>query len=205
MRLLGSSLLCPPPLRLSGAHVFIRPPRPEDWDEWAALRASSRSFLTPWEPSWAPDCLSRSSYQRRLRRQAIEWRDDQGYSFLVCEQESGQLVGGIGLSNVRRGVAQMATLGYWVGRPFARRGYMFGAVALILDFSFQRQNLHRIEASCLPTNEASRSLLEKAGFTHEGYARHYLRIDGVWRDHLLFAMLKDDWVEWQRQRRLMVV
>lgn len=187
-------------MRLSGPDVSIRPPGPADWTEWAALRAESRLFLTPWEPSWAPDCLSRSSFQRRLRRQAMEWRDDLGYSFLICENTSGRLVGGIGLSNVRRGVAQTATLGYWIGLPHARRGYTFAAVALILDFSFQRQNLHRVEASCLPTNQASRGLLEKAGFTYEGYARHYLRINGVWRDHLLFAVLKEDWDAERRDR-----
>lgn len=201
MRLLGSSLLCPPPLRLVSGRVLVRPPRPDDWDEWAALRAGSRPFLTPWEPSWAPDCLSRSSFQRRLRRQAVEWREDQGYSFLVCELASERVVGGIGLSNVRRGVAQMATLGYWVGEPFARQGFTFGAVGLILEYAFQRQNLHRVEASCLPTNAASRALLEKAGFGYEGYARQYLRINGVWRDHLLFAMLKEDWAAASESKR----
>ncbi|HEY0835006.1 MAG TPA: GNAT family protein, partial [Azospirillum sp.] len=119
--------------------------------------------------------------------------DDEAYSFLVFERGTDALVGGLGLSNVRRGVAQMATLGYWVGQPYARRGHVSGATRLVLDFAFGQLGLHRVEAACLPTNEASRGLLEKVGFTHEGYARGYLRIDGAWRDHVLYAVLREEW------------
>src|SRR5690606_16053876 len=95
-------------------------------------------------------------------------------------------------SNVRRGVTQSCSLGYWVGEPYARRGNMSSAVAASLPFVFEHLRLHRLEAACLPTNVASIRLLEKVGFTREGYARRYLRINGVWPDHVLFAMLHDD-------------
>lgn len=173
--------------------MVIRPPMPEDWATWADLRASSRGFLSPWEPTWPEDSLTRSAFLRRLRRQAAEWRDDEGYSFLVLERATAGLVGGLGLNHVRRGVAQTATIGYWVGARYARRGFTAAAVRLALDFAFGHLNLHRIEASCLPNNEPSRLLLEKVGFQYEGYARGYLRIAGDWRDHLLFAILADDW------------
>jgi len=137
--------------------------------------------------------LSRAAFLRRLKRQAVEWRDDDGYSFLSFERHTATLVGGLGLSNVRRGVAQMATLGYWVGQPFARRGFTEAAARLLLDFGFGALNLHRIEASCLPSNEASRRVLDKLGFQYEGYARRYLRIAGEWRDHLLYALLAEAW------------
>ena len=103
------------------------------------------------------------------------------------------MVGGIGLSNIRRGVAQTATLGYWVGEVYARRGYMSEATRLTLDFAFGQLGLHRIEAACLPTNAPSRGLLEKTGFQYEGYARGYLSIDGAWRDHVLYSILRDEW------------
>lgn len=193
IRLLSSGLISPPALRLDGAHCYVRPPLPRDWRDWADLRADSRAFLTPWEPTWPADALTRTSFTRRLRRQAQEWRDDEGYSFLAFDRQSDVLVGGLGLSNVRRGVAQTATLGYWVGQPHTRRGYISAATRLVLDFAFGQLGLHRVEAACLPTNEASRGLLEKVGFTHEGYARGYLRIDGTWRDHVLYAMLREEW------------
>lgn len=193
IRLLRTGLVAPPPVRLEGARALVRPPQPRDWQEWAALRALSRDFLAPWEPTWPADALSRTAFLRRLRRQAEEWRDDEGFSFFVFDRATEVLVGGIGLTNVRRGVAQMATLGYWVGMPYARRGYTSDATRLVVDFAFKALGLHRIEAACLPHNTASRGLLEKVGFRQEGYARSYLRIDGEWRDHVLYAILREDW------------
>ena len=180
------------PLRLVGDRVFLRPPERGEYEEWASLRARSRDFLTPWEPSWPPDALSRANFRARLSRYAEDWRIDQGYNFFIFRDDE-TLVGGIGLSNLRRGVADTASLGYWIGEPYARRRLMSAALPLILQFSFERLRLHRVEAACLPTNVPSRTLLQRAGFQHEGYARHYLLIDGKWQDHLLFAILREDW------------
>src|SRR5215471_14264283 len=178
------------PFRLAGDRVFLRPPERADYDEWAALRARSRNFLTPWEPSWPADALSRTSFRARIGRYAEDWRTDQGYNFFIFRNDE-LLVGGIGLSNIRRGVAETASLGYWTGEPFARQGYMTAALPLVLDFAFGRLRLHRVEAACLPTNVPSRALLLGAGFEQEGYARQYLCIDGRWQDHLLFAILRE--------------
>jgi len=192
IRFLGAGLLSLPTVRLEGTRVVLRPATLRDWSDWAELRARSRDFLTPWEPAWPPDTLTRSSFSRRVRRQGNEWRDDLAYSFLTLDKETETLVGGLGLGNLRRGVAQTATLGYWIGQPHARRGYTGDAVRLALDFAFDHLGLHRVEASCLPTNLASKGLLTKLGFTCEGLARGYLRINGAWRDHLIFAILSDD-------------
>ncbi len=193
IRFFGGSLLQGPTVRLEGELVTLRPPGPRDWSAWAALRARSRAFLTPWEPAWPADTLTRASFTRRVRRQMGEWRDDLTYSFLVFERGGETLVGGLGLGNIRRGVSQTATLGYWVGEPFARRGYTTEAVSLALEYGFGELELHRVEASCLPDNQASRGLLRKLGFTREGMARGYLRIEGSWRDHEIYALLKEDW------------
>jgi ribosomal-protein-alanine N-acetyltransferase len=189
----------PAPLRLVGERVMLRPPERGDFEEWAELRSKSRRFLTPWEPSWSADGLTRGAFRRRLQRYAADWRTDQGYSFFIYRQQDGALVGGIGLSNVRRGVAETGSLGYWVGERAARQGYMTEGLALTVDFAFQRLKLHRVEAACLPHNAPSRGLLLKSGFREEGYARAYLCIDGVWQDHVLFGLLREEWAE--RQRR----
>lgn len=193
IRLLPDGLLSPPPLRINGPDIFIRPAQPRDWKQWADLREASREFLVPWEPTWPADALSQTAFNRRLRRQAAEWRDDETYSFLTFEQTGEQVVGGIGLTNVRRGVAQVGSMGYWVGRPYARHGYTSAAARLLLSFAFGQLGLHRVEAACLPSNQASIGVLEKVGFTREGYARAYLRINDKWADHLLYAILRDDW------------
>ena len=179
------------PFRLVGERVYLRPPERGDWEAWATLRARSRAFLEPWEPSWPVDALSRLSFRSRVARYAEDWRTDQAYNFFIFSLD-GALVGGVGLSNVRRGVAETASLGYWIGEPYARQGLMTAALPLVLDFSFERLRLHRVEAACLPTNVPSRAVLARTGFHQEGYARQYLFIAGKWQDHLLFAILRED-------------
>ena len=183
----------PPPLELPGKRVLVRSPRVADWHEWSRLRARSWRFLQPWEPSWTLDALSRPAYRRRLKQYAADWERDEGYSFMVFSRDDRpQLVGGIALNNVQRGVADSAVMGYWMGEPFAGQGYMREAVPLVLDFAFYKLGLHRVEAACLEENTRSHSLLTKAGFQHEGEARGLLKINGAWRDHLVFAILRDD-------------
>ena len=176
---------------IAGDGVTLRTPQMTDFSEWAALREASRDFLVPWEPTWPHDDLTRSAFRRRVRRYAEDLRTDQGYAFLILRTTDGVLLGGLTLAHIRRGVAQAASLGYWMGQPFARHGYMTAAVRAIIPFAFTTLRLHRLEAACIPSNAASIRLLERTGFVREGYAREYLCINGVWQDHLLFARLAD--------------
>ena len=177
---------------VAGKGVFLRMPVASDFPEWAALREQSRDFLTPWEPIWPPDDLTRSAFRRRLRRYAEDQRSDAAYAFLIFRSQDSALIGGLTLANIRRGVAQAGSIGYWIGRPFANQGYMTAAVRALVPFCFGSLRLHRLEAACIPTNKPSIALLEKTGFQREGYARGYLCINGSWQDHLLYARLKGD-------------
>jgi ribosomal-protein-alanine N-acetyltransferase len=177
---------------IEGDGVTLRAPQMADYGEWAALREISRAFLIPWEPTWPADDLTRAAYRRRLRRYAEDMRTDQSYAFFVFRDRDNVLVGGLTLANVRRGVAQAGSLGYWMGQPFAGHGLMSKAVRALIPCSFGVLGLHRLEAACIPTNTASITLLERTGFVREGYAREYLCINGSWQDHLLYARLKDD-------------
>jgi len=176
---------------VAGDGVYLRAPQSSDHGEWAALREASRAFLTPWEPTWPSDDLTRSAFRRRLKRYAEDQRSDLAYAFLIFRAGDHALVGGLTLANIRRGVAQAGSIGYWTGAPFARKGYMTAAVRALIPFSFDSLRLHRLEAACIPTNAASIRLLEKTGFTREGYAREYLCINGVWQDHLLYGRLRN--------------
>ncbi len=177
---------------IEGEGVYMRTPQIADYEEWASLRERSRRFLIPWEPTWPADDLTRSAFRRRVRRYIEDQRADQSYAFFVFRKEDDVLVGGLTLANVRRGVAQAGSLGYWMGEPYARHGHMTAAVWAVAAFAFATLRLHRIEAACIPSNHASIRLLEKCGFTREGYAREYLCINGTWQDHLLYAKLKGD-------------
>lgn len=178
-----------------GRRVALRAPERQDWQGWAELREASRTFLTPWEPTWSDDALSRAAFRRRLARYALEWHSDQGYTFLLFRAEDEAQLGGISLTNVRRGVAESCSIGYWIGERYARQGYMTEGLDLTLKFAFEQLRLHRLEAACLPHNVPSRALLRKSGFREEGYAREYLCINGKWQDHVLFGMLASEWLK----------
>ena len=180
-----------PAISIPGDVVALRAPQMADFDEWAALREMSRDFLTPWEPTWAADDLSRGAFRRRLKRYSEDQRGDQAYPFFIFRNEDHALVGGITITNIRRGVAQAGSLGYWMGAGYARRGYMTAAIRNLLPFAFGTLKLHRVEAACIPSNLASIRLLENTGFAREGYARAYLCINGSWQDHLLYGRLNE--------------
>jgi [ribosomal protein S5]-alanine N-acetyltransferase len=183
--------VCPEPL-LRGEGLYLRPATPADFSPWARLRSASRAFLERWEPTWPEDDLTQAAFRRRLRRQDEDIARDEAYGFLIFEPTSDQLLGGITLGGIRRGVSQSGTLGYWMGAPHAGKGHMTRAVAATVEFAFSKLRLHRVEAACIPDNAPSIALLERNGFQREGYARSYLKIDGAWRDHVLFALVESD-------------
>ena len=139
-----------PPPSIAGSRVLLRPPQMTDHSEWSALREVSRDFLTPWEPTWPEDALTRSAFRRRIRRYSEDIRTAQGYAFLLFRKTDGVLVGGLTLANIRRGVAQAASLGYWMGLPYVRQGYMTEAVRSVIPFALETLRLHRLEAARFP-------------------------------------------------------
>jgi [ribosomal protein S5]-alanine N-acetyltransferase len=177
---------------IHGKDVYLRYPRMADFPSWVRLRGESKDFLTPWEPIWSSDEFTKGAFRRRIKRYHREARLDSAYAFFIFAASGDVLMGGCTLSNVRRGVSQTCALGYWIGERFSRRGHMFDAVTALIPFVFSTLGLHRLEAACLPGNEASGNLLQKTGFHQEGLARRYLRINGEWQDHLLFALLADE-------------
>jgi [ribosomal protein S5]-alanine N-acetyltransferase len=175
---------------LTGSRVLLRAPKSADYAEWAQIRRESRDFLEPWEPSWARDELERSAFRERLSRYAKERKEGSGHVYFIFRQGSKELAGGITLGHIKRGVAQSGVIGYWMGERFAGQGYMSEAVDVIKRHAFGPLALHRLEAACIPDNERSVRLLKKAGFELEGHLRSYLKINGSWRDHLLFSCVE---------------
>ncbi len=106
---------------IQGDGVFLRAPQMADFAEWVRVREKSRDFLTPWEPIWPADDLTRGGFKRRLKRYGEDFRGDQAYPFFAFLKGGNQLIGGLTLTNIRRGVAQAGSLGYWIGAPFARQ------------------------------------------------------------------------------------
>jgi len=178
--------------KLTGERVFLRPPKRRDALKWQKLRMSSKSFLVPWEPSWDASSCTRRAYLRYFKNSNYLANMDRAYSFLIFKTDDKTLLGGINVGNVRRGVAQSASLGYWIGEKYSRNGYMKEALKLLIPSLFVDLRLNRIEAATLEENIASKNLLKKIGFKKEGVLRKYLKINGTWRDHILYGLLEND-------------
>jgi ribosomal-protein-alanine N-acetyltransferase len=179
-------------LRLDTERLTLRPPLHSDYTPWSSLRSDSREFLTPWEPSWSEDHLSRKAFTNRVYWASRSISTGTAVPLFLVRRDDSALVGAITLDNIRRGPAQAGTLGYWIGAPYARHGYMSEAIAAVVHHAFERLGLSRLEAACLPENAASRELLERSGFKYEGVAQSYLQINGRWRTHVLYAALRRD-------------
>ena len=179
-------------VRIETERLTLRPPVHSDFRAWTALRVKSRDFLTRWEPTWADDHLTRKAFTNRVYWANRSVSSGTAVPLFLIRREDEMLLGAITLDNIRRGPAQAGTLGYWTGEPFARQGYMREAIAAVVHHAFNRLDLSRIEAACLPENKPSRGLLEKCGFKYEGVAQSYLQIDGRWRTHVLYAALRND-------------
>lgn len=178
--------------RVETERMTLRLPQHNDWRAWAHLRESSASHLTPWEPVWAHDHLSRRAFTNRVYWAQRAETQGTALPFLLFRRADQTLLGAITLDNIRRGPVQAGTLGYWIGAPFARKGFMREAILAVVHHAFTQLDLSRIEAACLPENAASRGVLEKCGFKYEGVAQSYLQINGRWRNHVLYANLRSD-------------
>jgi ribosomal-protein-alanine N-acetyltransferase len=179
-------------VRIETERMTLRPPQHSDFRVWTALRQASAEFLTPWEPTWSVDHLSRKAFTNRVYWAQRSVAAGTAVPLFLIRREDESLLGAITLDNIRRGPAQAGTLGYWIGAPFARRGYMREAIEAVVHHGFKSLDISRIEAACLPENTASRGVLEKSGFKYEGVAQSYLQINGRWRNHVLFANLRND-------------
>jgi ribosomal-protein-alanine N-acetyltransferase len=180
---------------LKGHRTLLRLPQMRDYKDWYTLRMNSRDFLRPFEPRWTELDLTKRIFSMRVRRARQEAEEGTDYTFFIFVPEGRRevLVGGITLSNIRRRAAQFVNLGYWMGQNYAGQGLMSEAVGVVLPFVFETLELHRVHAAFLPTNQPSRRVLEKNGFVEEGYAKHYLQINGRWEDHVLMGLTREHW------------
>jgi ribosomal-protein-alanine N-acetyltransferase len=179
-------------VRIETDRLTLRLPAHSDYRAWASLREASRAFLTPWDPLWAEDALTRKAFTTRVYWAARAEAQGTALPLFLVRRADGALLGAITLDNIRRGPAQAGTVGYWIGAPHARQGYMREALQAVVHYAFTELDLSRLEAGCLPENAASRGVLEKTGFKYEGVAQSYLQINGRWRNHVLYANLRSD-------------
>ena len=173
--------------------VMLRRGNVADYPGWLSLREESRAHLTAWEESWTAEQATLSAFKRRLRSYERDARRGGGLSLLAFRLSDNALMGGATLTNIRYGASRSGILGYWIGAPYTRQGYGGAAVAAMKTHAFERLGLNRLVAACQPENIASQKLLERSGFVREGLARDYLKINGGWRDHYIYALTAADY------------
>lgn len=181
---------------LIGRRVLLRPLRADDYRSWHGVRTRSREWLIHWEPRPAGTSFPPEDRSTFTARCAMRERDRQlgtAYSFGIFV--AGEFAGEINLSSIARGASQSAYLGYWIDRDQAGHGYMPESCVLVFGFAFEELGLHRIQVSIIPRNAKSRRVVEKLGLRVEGIAKGYLEIDGVWEDHMCYAITADEWRE----------
>lgn len=181
------------PHSFEGDRIYVRPPRKEDWEIWYYVRQRSRNHLEPWEATWLDSHMTEEYFHKWIRQQKKKRSHDQSYFHFIFLKETNELMGAINIIHVLRGIAQTASLGYWIGKEFSGNGFMSEAMSLILPYGYDTLRLHRYQAAVLKQNHASIALLKKYGFRQEGVAEKFLHVNGKWRDHLIFALTKEEW------------
>jgi ribosomal-protein-alanine N-acetyltransferase len=181
------------PDRVSGQRIAIRAFTYRDVAELTDLRIRNREFLEPWEPRRSAGFFTEGGQRAEIERDRHEWAGDRTYAFAIVDLPDGTMRGRIALANVVRGAWENATLGYFVDQASGSRGYATEAVGLALKFAFGPCRLHRVQAAVMPHNARSIRVLEKNRMRHEGFAPRYLRLDGAWRDHELFAITAEEY------------
>jgi len=180
----------------TGARVFLRRPTARDRDAYLGLRRRSAAHLRSWEPAPSRGTTETERFSAWLQSA----RGERHEKLLVCRLDDGIILGAVNVNEIVRGPARSAFLGYWIGAPYARQGYMSEALRLALRHAFTTLGLHRVEANIMPINRASIALVKRAGFRREGYSAGYLKIAGFWSDHERWALTVEDWRAGPRRR-----
>ncbi|HWS45473.1 MAG TPA: GNAT family protein, partial [Acidimicrobiia bacterium] len=180
-----------------GSRVLLRPLRVDDWDAWREVRLRCRDWLERWEPrpdaGSADPALEREAFRARCGAWDRQRQFDAAYGFGLFLRD-GRFAGEVSLGSVQRGPFQMGYIGYWIDEQLAGQGYVPEGVVLIMQYAFDVLQLHRLEAAIVPRNGASRRVAEKLGLRDEGVAVGFLQIQGVYEDHVRYAITTEEWL-----------
>lgn len=182
---------------LLGRRIVLRQLVVTDFPQWREVRRRNVDWLTKWEPTrpfGAPDVIEdREAFGIRCSSRQREQQLGVGYGFGIFVE--GSFCGEINISSVQRGPFQSAYVGYWIDEAQAGNSYTPEAVVVLARHAFEQLGLHRLQISIIPRNSSSRRVAEKLALREEGTALRYLEINGVWEDHVRYAITAEDWAE----------
>jgi ribosomal-protein-alanine N-acetyltransferase len=182
-------------LRLYGRRVMLRPLVAPDFDSWSDVRVRNEKWLVPWEPSRLPNqgdpTRERDAFATRCAARDRDRQMGVAYAFGLFVDSS--VAGEVNLNTVVRGAQQSGTIGYWIDRSRAGNGYVAEGVCVLMRFAFEELRLHRLEICIIPRNTNSRRVMDKLQLREEGVAQRFLEINGVWEDHMRYAITVEEW------------
>jgi len=168
-----------------------------DATELADYYRRNEVFHRDWSPLMPADYSTPRVQEARLRSYFERHNRGEQYRFGIfvsgCfDQMQSTLIGTITLAGVEQDFFQNGRIGYSVDQQWCNRGVVTNHLQQVMQFAFGKLKLHRLEASVMPENLASRRVMEKCGFEKIGHAPKYLQIQGIWQDHDLYARLASE-------------
>ena len=174
---------------LETSRLLLKSPQAVTGQAVLAYYLRNREFLREFTPLREADFYTAAHQCRLLADAEQNWQTGTGFRFYLCRKElPEEIIGTIALSNIVRGAFQSCFLGYQLDQNHLRQGYMTEAVHRIVAFAFDDLQLHRIEANILPRNIPSRGVAKKCHFEMEGISPKYLKINGIWEDHIHYVI-----------------
>lgn len=175
--------------------LILTVPTSDDAHRMLQYVTDNREHLAAWEPLRPNEYFTKEFWIDRLSSAVEEFNSRRSLLLVLLDRTSpqGPLVGQAHFSNITYGAFQAAHLGYSLDHRATGKGFMTEALTSAIRYVFDELNLHRVMANYMPRNERSAKLLERLGFSVEGYARDYLRLAGTWQDHTLTSLVNDSW------------
>ena len=153
----------------------------------------NKSFLEAYEPKREATFYTYENQYATLQNEIELQNSNVAYRFyLFPKQEPEKMIGNIGITNIIWGCFLSCYMGYKLDEAYKNRGLMTEAVLAVTKYAFNELGLHRIEGNVMPHNKASMAVLKKCGFTEEGYSPQYLRINGIWQDHIHMVLINQE-------------
>ena len=173
--------------------LILRSLSVKDAGEVYDFRTRNAEFFKQWSPEYPPDYFSREFHCKNLIQIEADVLKGTLVQFGVyLKSDQKRIIGSVVFSNIIMGPFKSCYLGYRIDKDEINKGYATEAIIAGCEYMFKEKKLHRIEANIIPGNTASIKTIEKAGFTYEGLSKKYLKINGVWEDHLHYVLLNEE-------------
>lgn len=112
--------------------------------------------------------------------------------WVFLKEQPDRIIGTVSFRDIVRSIFDTCETGYKFDPDYWHRGFAYEALSCGISAMFEDLQLHRIEAYVMPDNIPSIRLLTRLCFQQEGLCRQSIRIQGIWQDHLQFALIRSD-------------